>query len=306
MNDQILKYTKNLSLEEILEHYHTIEAEAEAIRNSDKKTISAQFENFYARKLNIGIGYQRSYGSILSGDYYELFKLPDGNYLFVFADISGHGLPAYTTLIRLRCAIALTVKEFEVCYNNKSPLNIEKLIFNIGEKFTDIMDSYNSHDFASVVFTSIRNENDMYHLRFFSRGMHFPFIVRKFQNVAKDVYDLNTTEKGWIPRKGHLLGSEIRKILGEKYNDYPNCEFVLYEGDTIMYFSDGIIEATDVNNTFVEFGTERLKALFIENVTHHPSIIINNIFDEITKFIGQQRRQEDDMTAVIIDFPLVR
>lgn len=297
---------KNLTVDEILRQHKTLEYEAAEVREKDKIIIKKLFGDFYNKKLNLGIGFERAWGSMLSGDYFELFVLPDNTYLFVFADISGHGLPAYTTLVRLRSAISLSIIDYQKIYNESNFLNKEEFIRDCGKKFTDIMDSAGSNDFASVIFTIIENYDDQYKLTFFNRGMHFPFVTRKFKDELIDLYDLNIEEKGWIPVKGHLLGSEIRNLLEDKYEYYPSCEFVIYERDSILFFSDGIIEANDGSIPAKEFGFDKLKEILYSKINEKPQNVVDTIFDDVFKFIKKRERQNDDMTAILIDFPAIR
>jgi hypothetical protein len=297
---------KDNAIEDILHQYHNLDIEAETVRSKDRNVIRGLFGSFYGKQLNVGIGFQRAYGSLLSGDYFELVKLPDGNYLFVFADISGHGLPAYTTLIRLRSAITLAVKESEHSQKAGSQINPEALVRDIGTKFTDIMEAAASQDFASVIFTHIRNDLDRFYLKFFNRGMYFPLVVRKFKDNLVDLYDLNTVEKGWFPVKGGLLGYEFRAIRGEQYDIYPSCEFIVYEGDCVLFHSDGIVEARKADDPNIEFGYGRIKQILLEHLDLFPQAVVNHLFEEVYDFMGDLSRQNDDMTAVLIDFPLVR
>ncbi|MBN1499657.1 MAG: serine/threonine-protein phosphatase [Spirochaetes bacterium] len=296
----------NHNFEEIYKRYQVLEMEAQEVREKDKIIIRNLFGNFYNKNLNIGLGFQRAYGSVLSGDYFELFELPGKMYLFVFADISGHGLPAYTTLVRLRSALNLSILD---CRDRNPDRLSDKtgLISDIVKKFTDIMECSGANDFASIIFTFIENRDDKYYLTFYNRGMHFPFVVRKFNGEFKDLYDLNINEKGWEPIKGHLVGPEIRSLLAGRYENFPSCEFIIYEGDSILFFSDGIVEACVQNNgPSVEFGYERLKNSLIENIDLMPQAVINHIFEEVYLHIQNQSNQTDDMTAVLIDFPVVR
>ena len=143
------------TVEDKLQRFDILKAEANTVRNKDKTILRSLFKNFYNKQLSIGIGFQRAYGSILSGDYFDLIKLPDDNYLFVFADISGHGLPAYTTLIRLRSAVTIAVKRIGRIYKRVGGIDSNFLVRDICTKFTDIMDESNTNDFASVNFTFI-------------------------------------------------------------------------------------------------------------------------------------------------------
>jgi hypothetical protein len=286
--------------------FEILEMEANSIRERDKVLIRDLFQNFYGKNLNVGIGFQRAYGAVLSGDYFDLIHLPDGNYLFIFADMSGHGLPAYTNLIRLRSAITISVGEARKIYGQSGAVDSEYLVKNIALKFTDIMDEANSHDFACVLFTFIYNDGDKFHLKFYNRSMLFPVIVRKFQNQVVNVYNLNREEKGWYPLKGNLLSSDVRYLLGDKYIEMPSCQFTLYEGDSILYYSDGIIEADDKDRKLGEYGEDRIIRFLHEHVNLMPQLVVQELFESVYRYIGRPDRQKDDMTAVLIDFPQVK
>jgi serine phosphatase RsbU (regulator of sigma subunit) len=291
---------------EKIRQYELLIAEANSIRERDKVLIRGLFQNFYKKKLNVGIGFQRAYGAILSGDYFDLILLPDGNYLFVFADMSGHGLPAYTNLVRLRSAITISVGQARESYAMSGTLDTNLLVKNISTTFTDIMEEANSRDFACVVFTFIYNDGDKYHLQFYNRGMLFPIIVRKFQERVVDVYNLNNEEKGWFPLKGNLLSSDVRMLLKDRYLENPSCQFTLYEGDSILYYSDGIIEAYKMGNPMDEYGEERMIKILLEHLNLVPQLVVHELFASVYSFMGAVEKQKDDMTAVLIDFPPIR
>ncbi len=289
-----------------LRQYDMLIAEANTIREKDKVLVRGLLQSFYGKKLDVGIGFERSAGSILSGDYFDLIKLPDGNYLFIFADISGHGLPAYTTLVRLRSAVTICVGEARRIYEQAETVDTDFLVRDISAKFTDIMAGANSQDFASVLFTFIYNEGDKYHLRFYNRSMLFPVIIRKFEKRIMGVYDLNNHEKGWIPRKGYLLSVDVKTLTGAGYMVTPPCEFTLYEGDSILYFSDGIVEACDRNRNGDDFGIQRITRVLTEYHNLMPQVIVQELFTSVYDHIGGPENQKDDMTAVLIDFPHIR
>ncbi len=291
---------------EKLRQYEIIYAEANSIREKDKISTRGLFQSFYNKKLNVGIGFQRAYGAILSGDYYDLIKLPDGNYLFIFADMSGHGLPAYTNLVRLRSAITISIIEAKKIYERAGSLNADFLVRSISAKFTDIMAESYSHDFACVLFTFIYNVGDRFHLKFFNRSMLFPIIIRKFEKRIVGLYNLNNEEKGWIPMKGFLLSSDVRSLLGDRYYDTPSNEFVMYEGDSILFYSDGIVEAYNKDNSIEEFGEGRIVQVLMDTINLMPQLVIHELFNSVYGYIGISENQKDDMTAVLIDFPPVR
>lgn len=289
-----------------LRHFDMIISEADTVREHDKQIIKGLFNNFYNKSMDVGIGFQRAHGSILSGDYFDLIKLSDGNYMFVFADISGHGLPAYTTLIRLRSSIILSVNESNEIYKKTGKMDTDYIVKNITRKFTNIMDDAYSHDFACAIFTFIYNDRDKFHLKFYNRSMLFPIIVRRFQGRLVGIYNLNNNDRGWIPQKGYIMGSDIRKLKMGEYLDTPSCDFVLYEGDSIFFFSDGIVEATRDGGLDEEFGQKRLERYLRENYDISPQVVVHELFQTVYDFIGTPGNQKDDMTAVFIEFPPVR
>jgi hypothetical protein len=309
--DKINISSESGSIEDRLNRYEILKVEANTVRDNDKVLIRNLFRNFYNRQLRVGIGFQRAYGSILSGDYFDLIKLPDNNYLFVFADISGHGLPAYATLIRLRSAVTIAIKRSRRIFEKTGSMNQKFLIQDICTKFTDIMDEANTDDFACVNFTFITNDDNSYRMRFFNRSMLFPMIIRRGGESGSEVINLNNKYGEWKPRVGSILGSDLRKLLADDYLETPICEFTIGESDSVFFFSDGITEACNpsggsYNGVSVgeeEFGEKRVEDILMSSCRNHPQEIINGLFQNVYQFIGNPEMQEDDMTAVLIDFP---
>jgi len=290
--------------QEKIRKYEIFRQEANHVREKDKKLIRELFKSFSHSDLMIGIGFQRAYGSIISGDYFDLFKLSDNNFLFVFADISGHGLPAYTTLIRLRSAVILAVKEMEGIHERTGSIDYAYLIKSIAVKFTDIMDMSNSNDFASVNFVFVEDKNGSLKLRFFNRGMLFPIIVRRTKNGIQS-FDLNNNYDNWHPEKTYLLGSDIKNLISlEAYYHTPESCFEIFQGDMIFFFTDGITEAFDFETEKKQYGEERLEQKLIELSDFPPQLVINSIFESVYEYIGNHEYQKDDMTAVLIDLPV--
>ncbi len=286
-----------------IKKYEILSQEASLVREKDKRLIREMFRNISHMDMFIGIGFQRAYGSMLSGDYFDLFELPDKSFMIVFADISGHGLPAYTTLIRLRSAIILAVREISEIYERTGALDYSFFIKNISVKFTDIMDYSNSNDFASANFIFIEQNDDSLKLRFFNRSMLFPIVLRR-SGDGVEVFNLNNPSENWQPDKGYLLGSDIKSIVGE--DDYyftPQCEFDIHQGDMIFLYTDGLTEAFDHKTEKTQYGDKRLEKKLLELIELPPQLIINSIFDSVYEYIGRHEHQKDDMTALLIDFP---
>jgi len=290
------------AFEKKLKHFDILHTEANIVREQDKVLVRSLFENFSEKKLTVGIGFQRAYGSVLSGDYFDLVKLPDNQFMFVFADVSGHGLPAYTTLIRLRSSIILAVKEAKkLCAAAGRELDTAALVNDIAVKFTDIMDESNSADFACIIFAFISRIGDQYMLKLYNRSMLFPIIIKSSQSDIQ-IINLNYSSQGWEPERGFYLGSDMHKLLGEPYFDVPECVYIINKGDSVFFYSDGISEACSLNGS-EEFGDRRIEDVLMDYAGLFPQVVIDELFRNVYSFIGNLEGQKDDMTAVLIDFP---
>jgi len=297
-----------LSMEEKIRKYELLSQEASYVRDKDRFLIREMFETDFHMGMEVGIGFQRCYGSILSGDYFSFFKLPDGSSMLIFSDISGHGLPAYTTLIRFRSAVILTLKDFERNYAEGVSIDYSNIIRDIAIKFTDIMDFSNSNDFASVNFIFFREHEQHVRMEFYNRSMLFPILFRRSEGQVR-VIDLNNNhdEYGWSFDKGFLMGSDIRSVIGDKEYFYtPGCSFDVYEGDLILFYTDGLTEAIDSATQKEQFGEKRLIESILEMIGLPPQLIVNNIYDRVYNYIGSHEDQKDDMTALLLDFNSTR
>jgi serine phosphatase RsbU (regulator of sigma subunit) len=80
--------------------------------------------------------------------------------------------------------------------------------------------------------------------------------------------------------------------------DYEEKETVLEAGDSVLFYSDGLVEA---HNSFHEmFGFPRLQALLGAHVSG-DSTLIGFLLDELTRFTGENWEQEDDITLMTLD-----
>lgn len=100
-------------------------------------------------------------------------------------------------------------------------------------------------------------------------------------------------------------GSEIIEIengdlpLGSmKRVEYESVTFDLAEGDTLIFHTDGLIEALNADEDM--YGSERLKQ-FISQIPNEASAeeVIQRIVEDVHNFVGESE-QYDDLTLVVI------
>jgi serine phosphatase RsbU (regulator of sigma subunit) len=78
---------------------------------------------------------------------------------------------------------------------------------------------------------------------------------------------------------------------------YEECEVQIHRGDSILFYSDGLVEA---HNTVREmFGFPRLKTLLAGSSTHIT--LIDGLLADLKDFTGAEWEQEDDVTLMTLE-----
>ena len=289
-------------IESKLRRFDVFHSEANEVREQDKLLVDKILKRFQQQGMEVGVRYQRAYGSMLSGDYFDLVRLPSGESMFILSDAKGHGLPAYTTLIRLRSAVSLAVKDMPRIQSPDEEPDTAALVRDIGVKFTDIMEESASTSSVCACFTFISQKEDHVSLKFYNRGMPFPLAIKSGDNGSLEPINLNEPQLGWKPATGSILGSDFRGLMGDSYFDLPECRYTLPVGSGLFFYSDGVTEACGSEDAD-DFGYNRLSSVIKDCVGLLPQVAIDYVFEKVYNFIGGLHAQQDDMTAVYISFP---
>jgi serine phosphatase RsbU (regulator of sigma subunit) len=77
--------------------------------------------------------------------------------------------------------------------------------------------------------------------------------------------------------------------------DYEEKEIVLREGESILFYSDGLVEAHDPDGEMFDF--PRLRRLVAEHQEAGDSVL-DRLLSELSGFVGEGWEQEDDITLV--------
>ncbi len=71
----------------------------------------------------------------------------------------------------------------------------------------------------------------------------------------------------------------------------------LREGDGVLFYSDGLVEAHDPKGEM--FGFPRLRALIAEHDDEEKSLV-DSLLEELYSFTGEGWEQEDDITLLTL------
>ncbi len=83
---------------------------------------------------------------------------------------------------------------------------------------------------------------------------------------------------------------------GMKYKEY---EIALNPGDKIFLYTDGVAEATDLDNNL--FGIDRTIEALKENTSADSKEVLGNVRAAVDRFVGEAE-QFDDLTMLCLEY----
>jgi serine phosphatase RsbU (regulator of sigma subunit) len=199
----------------------------------------------------------------VGGDYYDFLELGGGRLGIVIGDVAGKGMAAALLManlqanLRSRCAIAAD--------------DPRRFLQSVNQLFLE-----NSIDSVYATLFFGEYDDQTRRLRYANCGHLAGFLLR--HNGALERLDSTGTVVGLF-----------------KDWDCSIAEHELFPGDTLLLYTDGIIESFDV--TAEEFGEQRLIEALRRNC-HLPSRpLLDSILAEVREF--SPREQYDDITLIV-------
>ena len=203
----------------------------------------------------------------VGGDFYDFYKLSDTTIAVLVADVSGKGIPAAMFMMTAKTIIkdlaerGLPVNEIFTLANEKLCENNESGMF-----VTAWM--------AIIDITTGKMQ--------FANAGHNPPLLRRVNGK----FEYLKTRAGFV-----LAGMEgIR---------YRTGEITLEPGSRIFLYTDGVTEATNVNNKL--YGEERLQSFINQNIDLKAELLLPALKNNIDEFVGEAP-QFDDITMLLFDF----
>ena len=203
--------------------------------------------------------------SDVGGDFYDFFRIDDHRIGFVIADVSGKGVPAAIFMAVSRTLIRATgikgVNPSE-CITYCNRLLAEE---SVNSMFVTIF--YGIYDLTTGEVSYI------------NAGHNPPFVVLAKGNVEQLPYSKNI-----------ILGFTADYQFVEEH-------FQLGHGDTLLLYTDGVTEATNVRKE--EFGDQRLKELLKSTSKVGCQEMIDKVKAGVKTFAGEAE-QSDDITLLAL------
>lgn len=202
----------------------------------------------------------------IGGDYYDVFNLDSSRLAVAIGDVSGHGLSTGLVMAMVKAAMTTLVEEGA---DEKTVFRrLNDLVFRSTEK----------RAFMTLAFTIFDLSDNR--IRHTNAGHLYPYILR----LGAEPFALESPS---FP-----LG--VREVIETR-----TCEVALEEGDTIVYLSDGIVEALDANGD--PFGFEQLESVLRSVRGRAPADVQESILSAIAVHSGT-RPADDDRTVMVLRF----
>jgi serine phosphatase RsbU (regulator of sigma subunit) len=204
----------------------------------------------------------------VGGDFYDFLDLEDGRLGLVVGDVTDKGIPAALVMATTRTVLRAAAQRL---FSPGEVLRIsnEALVSDIPPNM-----------FITCLYAILEPESGR--LVYANAGHDLPYRRRADR-------DWEGAEE--LRARGMPLGLMSGMVYEEK-------EIVLGKGESVLFYSDGLVEAHDPN--YEMFGFPRLQGLV---GTHRSggSSMIGFLLSELTRFTGDDWEQEDDITLVTLE-----
>lgn len=250
------------------EHLHKEALENETIKKELSVASSIQ-KKIIPEKLPIIDNYDLSGINIPSkevgGDYYDCFKLTDGRYAFIIADVAGKGVPAALLVSTLNASL-------------KAYLDMNLPLSELAIKINKIIYNASPPDKFITFFIALLNPSSG-ELDVINAGHNPSLILRNDGSLEK-------IEAGGVAFGMFDMGLPFD---GQKLKLNP--------GERMLLFTDGIPEAMTMDE--VEYSDEKLEKFFIKHNKETAQEFIEKLILDVKNFT-LDTPQSDDITALCV------
>jgi serine phosphatase RsbU (regulator of sigma subunit) len=202
----------------------------------------------------------------VGGDFYDFLELDDGHLGLVVGDVTDKGVPAALVMATTRTMLRASAQRLD------SPAEVLRQVNDV------IVPDIPPNMFITCLYAILDTRSGK--LRYANAGHDLPYLRHKGR--PGDASELRA--------RGMPLGLMPGMFYEEK-------ETVLEAGDSILFYSDGLVEAHDPH--YEMFGFPRLQGL----VGAHPggATMVDFLLKELARFVGDSWEQEDDITLVTLE-----
>jgi len=200
----------------------------------------------------------------LAGDFFDFIELPDDNYGFVIADVSGKGVPASLVMASVRAALRAQVDNVYYLYEVIRRLNVMLYRDTKPTEFVTLF--YGVFDAHTKRFT-------------YCNAGHPPALLLRDGVVSE------------LPSENMVLGIDPDQQYTQNFVD-------LQSGDSILIYTDGLPEAMNFERQC--YGTECVISAFkVGGKSNSAQTTSDHLLWDVRRFVGLSSRS-DDLTMIVM------
>jgi serine phosphatase RsbU (regulator of sigma subunit) len=203
----------------------------------------------------------------VGGDFFDFIEMGDGKIGFVVGDVTGKSVSGALVMSSSRSVFRMLSEE---------KLNVGEIMIRANRRMKK---DIKSGMFVALLYAVLDVKNRI--LSLCSAGQTQPMLF----SAATGKISLVETEGDTFP-----IG-----ILDEA--DYKDTTLRLASGDRCVFYTDGIVEATNEKKEI--FGFERLQAIIQRSGSLSAEALLKEILERVNEFVGNAP-QHDDLTAIVI------
>src|SRR5215208_5091209 len=202
----------------------------------------------------------------VGGDFYDFLDLEDGRFGLVVGDVTDKGVPAALVMATTRTLLRASAQLRD------SPGEVLRRVNEV------IVQDIPPNMFITCLYAILEPESG--HLVYANAGHDLPYRRRTSNGGAEEL---------------RATGMPLGLLPGMSYEEK---EIILERGDSVLFYSDGLVEAHDPQRDM--FGFPRLQGLVGAHRADGPAMV-NFLLSELARFTGEEWEQEDDITLVTLD-----
>ena len=205
---------------------------------------------------------------IVGGDFFDYIKLGESKdrMVIVVGDAASKGFSAAAQALYVSGAIKMGTE------NELKMTSVMKKVNNL------IYRTFPNERFVTLFYLEIYSDEKGLCM-YVNAGHNSPMRL----NYATDIFD-------YMESTGGVLGVSAEQ-------EYKIDSFYFNRYDTLVLYTDGIVEAT--NNKFEFYGEDRLKQEILNNKHFSAKTIAENIIESVQKY-SAKAKYSDDKTLVVI------
>jgi serine phosphatase RsbU (regulator of sigma subunit)/ketosteroid isomerase-like protein len=197
----------------------------------------------------------------VGGDFYDFFELEHGRLCLVVGDATGKGIPAALVAE----ATSNMLRAVAQAFGSSSPGEV------LGRVNETLLARIPQNMFVTCFYAILELESGSL----------------SYANAGHDLHYLRC--RGGAAEELRARGMPLGLMPGMIYEE---GEISLREGNFVLFYSDGLVEAHDPKGEM--FGFPRLRALVAEH--GEESALGDSLLEELYSFVGEDWEQEDDIT----------